>query len=218
MHSLALNHRLNGKPVSQLSLCSFYSHRWSELLPPFFHRRRRNACKGKDERKICCCPPCFFLLHPVLRQTVGLFPVLGSLLTLKNAIQVFKQQNKPQIIHTGREFCQSWQPVCRSYHKHRAVLASFLPPSLFPSLLPDWNLSRALLLAEWPGHVIKGLKPQTWNLCLQDSSGCQRREEKRRKCLSSGNQGEIKSCYCHCNTNRLEKEYNMNWMFSPLAS
>ena len=70
MHSLALNHRLNGKTQSQL----FYSHRWSELLPPFFHTR--NACGGKDEGENCCCLPSSSP-HSVPGHSLGLFPVVG---------------------------------------------------------------------------------------------------------------------------------------------
>lgn len=89
MHSLAPNHRLN-ESLSQLRLCSSYSHRWSELLPPFSHRR--NACRGEDEGKKCCCLPSSSS-HSVPEQTFGLFPAVGTPFALNCAIQTLQKHN-----------------------------------------------------------------------------------------------------------------------------
>lgn len=68
----------------------------------------------------------------------------------------------------------------QSWAQLSACLPS-LPPSFFHSLLLGWNLSRALPLAQWPGHMTEGLKPQTLNLCLQEWATHEEEEEADRK-------------------------------------
>lgn len=79
----ALELRLNAKSLRQTQALSFYSHRWSELQPPFFHRR--NACRAKDEGENCCCLSSSSP-HSVPGRILGLSPVLGFLAPLICAI------------------------------------------------------------------------------------------------------------------------------------
>ena len=154
-----------GKLWANSRLYSFYSHRWSELQPPFSHRR--NACGGKDEGKITALlppppsPPPSPSPHSVPGHTlVGLFPPVGIPLPLKRAIQILHKKDAAQTtprqermwgnaVRAGR-LSKPWAQIsaCLS-----APLSLFLP-LYSPSLLLGWNLSRALPLAEWPGHVI----------------------------------------------------------------
>ena len=155
--------------LSQPRLCSFYSHRWSELLPPFF--QRRNACRGKDERKSWCYLPSSSSAHSVPGCTPWLFPMVGIPFALKSAIQILKKHNADS--PTRERVYRSAVNTGRPTHEHRLVLVSS-SSSLFIPLSPPRLKSELSYPIGWVAWSCdRGVKTQNFKsmperfICLQ---------------------------------------------------